>query len=176
MQFDIEVVRTGRRMREVSTRELLLHINSLVDEDAPIVVNRKVTFRSEEKWKHACAKEIDAGRLIFAIGWFKKRLAGLAEARRGLGRESGVVKLGIGIGKEFRERGLGRMLLMEIICAAKKEFEPGKIILECFECNTPAIRLYKSTGFQKVALLKSHAVLYGKPCGKLIMELKNRQG
>jgi ribosomal protein S18 acetylase RimI-like enzyme len=56
-------------------------------------------------------------------------------------------RLGMGVRKEYRFKGVGRMLL-EV--AIPRAFAAGmdRVELEVFESNGPAIRLYESFGFQ----------------------------
>ncbi len=56
-------------------------------------------------------------------------------------------RLGMGIIKEFRGQGIGKMVLEKVIAEARKR---GliKIELEVFASNLPAVNLYKKFGFQ----------------------------
>jgi ribosomal protein S18 acetylase RimI-like enzyme len=56
-------------------------------------------------------------------------------------------RLGMGIIKEFRGQGIGKMLMEKVIAEARKR---GliKIELEVFASNLPAVNLYKKFGFQ----------------------------
>lgn len=66
-----------------------------------------------------------------------------------------VGRLGIGVAREYRQKGIGRRLLNYCLPLAVK-FGLEKIELEVFSDNIPAIRLYASVGF-KVEGLKINA-------------------
>jgi ribosomal protein S18 acetylase RimI-like enzyme len=54
--------------------------------------------------------------------------------------------LGMGVHADFRRRGIGTRLIDEAISRAKDQ-RLERIELEVFASNTPAITLYKKTGF-----------------------------
>lgn len=61
---------------------------------------------------------------------------------------SHVGTLGMGVRKEWRRRGVGRLLLTECLALARSaSFE--KVELEVYSDNIPAVRLYESVGFLK---------------------------
>ena len=66
-----------------------------------------------------------------------------------------VAKLGIIVRKEFRNRGIGRLLM---VAAQEAALENGfsKIILSTFHDNLSAIHLYSSLGFRQVGVRRNH--------------------
>lgn len=71
---------------------------------------------------------------------------------------SGVVDLSIYIERGMRGRGLGRLLLEEVIKEGKKQGF-NKIILNTLEKNRQAKRLYESLGFRNVGVYEKHGIL-----------------
>ena len=55
---------------------------------------------------------------------------------------------------EYRNRGIGKNLLLELINFAKENFLD--IFLEVAEKNLPAIYLYESLGFKKISVRKNY--------------------
>ncbi|HVU37005.1 MAG TPA: GNAT family N-acetyltransferase [Opitutales bacterium] len=72
--------------------------------------------------------------------------AGWCDITPGAHGEAHVGKLGMGVLKDYRSRGIGRRLLEAAIAKARtKEFE--KIELRVYASNLPACRLYQKNGF-----------------------------
>ncbi|MBE8538692.1 ribosomal protein S18-alanine N-acetyltransferase [Geoglobus acetivorans] len=63
--------------------------------------------------------------------------------------------MSIAVKKEFRRRGIGKILLREAIQRAKKR-GMRKILLEVRESNVPAQNLYKKFGFEVAGYLESY--------------------
>ncbi|MET3698865.1 ribosomal protein S18 acetylase RimI-like enzyme [Bacillus oleivorans] len=74
------------------------------------------------------------------VGW----IAFLSNSRK---RLSHVGSFGIMIRKDYRERGIGRMLISELLSWAAHNPFIEKVSLGVFSTNTRAIALYKSMGF-----------------------------
>lgn len=59
-----------------------------------------------------------------------------------------IGRLGMGVAREFRGRGVGRRLIVTTIAAAQ-EMGLEKIELSVYSSNLPAISLYRSLGFRE---------------------------
>ena len=57
--------------------------------------------------------------------------------------------------KNYRNKGVGTLLLRELISICK-EFKANSIFLEVSEDNEPAIKLYKKLGFENVGIRKNY--------------------
>jgi len=135
-----------------SVRELRQYINTLVDEDTYLLVDRKVSLREEAEWKKgqiAMRRKGDGYVLVARVGG---KLAGTASARRGIGKERDNIFLGIALLKPFRGIGLGEALMRTNIAVAKGLFAPKNIWLCVFAPNKTAMGLYKKLGFRKFAV------------------------
>jgi ribosomal protein S18 acetylase RimI-like enzyme len=66
-------------------------------------------------------------------------------AKRRRLRHTGLV--GLGVSKEYRSKGLGKLLLTTAIDWAKNDSGLEKLWLQIIAGNLPAIKLYKSMGF-----------------------------
>jgi ribosomal protein S18 acetylase RimI-like enzyme len=71
-------------------------------------------------------------------------LAGLVLVSR---RGRSVRVAAMGIAPEARGRGLGRRVLEQVIAGCRERGEPA-LTLEVIESNTPAVKLYRSMGFE----------------------------
>lgn len=77
--------------------------------------------------------------------------------------------LSIIVGKEFRNMGVGTVLLNNLLHLAKSYFGIEVIYLEVYEGN-PAVSLYKRFGFREIGFQKHFMKENGEYIGKVIME------
>lgn len=81
----------------------------------------------------------------------------------------GVVDISIYIKRDYRGKGLGKLLLGELIRVAKQEgFH--KLVLSTFKFNEAGQRLYKSMGFREVGTYEKQGLLDGNWVDVTIME------
>ncbi|MFT9497215.1 arsinothricin resistance N-acetyltransferase ArsN1 family A [Anaerosolibacter sp.] len=82
---------------------------------------------------------------------------------------SGVVDISVYVRRNMRGKGLGKILLQNLIGIAKEQgFH--KLVLSTFEFNEAGQRLYKSVGFRKVGTYIQQGILDGKWIDVTIME------
>lgn len=80
-----------------------------------------------------------------------------------------VADLGIGIAKEFRNKGIGTALVLRgLEWAVEHGYE--KVTLDTFSSNTPAIRLFQKMGFQITGVRYSQAKISGQLVDQILME------
>lgn len=104
---------------------------------------------------------VEFGR-VYAV-YVDGKTAGLAELMRGWDCETAYL-FGISIKKEFRGKGLGRMLLERIIEDVRKEVK--RIYLTVKPDNYVAIGLYRSLGFVDAEFLRD---CYGRGEDRILM-------
>lgn len=80
-------------------------------------------------------------------------LIGDCFAKPGFGRNHGNVNLGIALVKKWRGRGIGRLLLAEVIVQAERKWQPKNIYLHVVSSNTTAQKCYESLGFRIITRL-----------------------
>lgn len=148
-------------------------INSFVEEEAKILVNQKMSLKEEKKWLDGLLKDIKNKKKVFLIAEHNSRIVGSAGVELGMWRKSHIGEFGITIRQGYREIGLGKYLMGEIIKSAKKELKPRpKIIrLTVYINNKPAIKLYEKHGFKKVAKIPKQIQYKGKLIDEIIMLL-----
>lgn len=73
------------------------------------------------------------------------------------------------VDKDFRNKGVGTLLLNNLIHLAKKFFKIEVLYLEVYEGN-PAISLYRRFGFRECGFQKHFMKEDGQYIGKIIME------
>jgi putative acetyltransferase len=165
-------------IREFSPKDLkrvkdfLDFINSLIEEDAKIRFNQKLTFKKEKEWLKNTLKEIKKKRKIVCIAEAQGKIIGVSEVRMKDQRESHVGEFAISIRKEYRGIGLGKRLMKTTLNLAKKILKPKIIRLSVFENNKIAQNLYKKFGFKKVAKIPKQIQYKGKLIDEIIMILE----
>lgn len=125
--------------------ELMDAFNSVVREGKYLLVNQEVTnLDFEYQWFYG-NREAGVQELIARVNG---KIVGAANLSPLTGKRAHVAEFGIFIIKECRNRGLGTILLKELIQVAKDGgFEVFQ--LSAFSTNKRALRLYKKCGFQE---------------------------
>lgn len=131
-------------------RELNDFINALVDENAKIIYDRRVTLREERAWKRSKLAEFRRGESLLFVARVDGKIAGTSEARRGRFKERDNVSLGLAIAEPYRGVGLGEALLRANIGAVEM-MKPRNIFLSVLASNKPAKSLYRKLGFRRFA-------------------------
>lgn len=163
---------TIRRMRQdEDPRQFQRNVNALVAENAFILEDTQQTLRQEKQWLRKMWDDIRQNKTKAWVAVDSGRVVALAFAKRGTGRESQNVELGIGVNKTHRKKGLGKALMEKCIQDAKK-WKAKLVWLYVLADNKPAIALYKNLGFKKVAVLPKWAAYNGKRIDKHVMVLK----
>lgn len=154
-------------------KEFQEFINSLVEEDAPILIDKKISLKEEKDWVNSKLNLIKGKKEVFLIAESEGKIIGSTHVSIGIGRQKHVGELGISVAKKYRRIGLGKYLIKEIIKLSKKEliFKPKVIRLSVISANKPAIIFYKKMGFKEVAEIPKQLQYKGKLSGEKIMIL-----
>jgi len=142
---------TGRE----DAREFQRFINALTREKTYLLVNKPITLKEETQWLKTQMNEQRTGQQLYLKALVDGRLIGDCFAKQGFGRNKGNINLGIAIAKPWRGKGIGHLLLEELIERSEKKWHPKNIYLHVVSVNTKAHQLYKSLGFRKIATLPS---------------------
>lgn len=146
-------------------------INSFIEEDAKILANKKISLREETNWLKDSFKKIEGNKRVYLMAEYNGEIVGSTDVELSRGRRNHIGIFGITIKNGWRGIGLGTYLGEEIIKMAKIKLKPRlKIIqLGVFPNNKPAIKLYKSLGFKKVAVIPKQLQCKGKLISEIIM-------
>lgn len=146
-------------------------INSLVAEDAFILMNQRVSLKREKKWMQNNLEKIKARQEVFLVAEAEQKVIGLVQIGLGLGRQEHVGTLAISIRQGYRGIKLGSYLMKRIIELARKELKPRPKVLRLtvFPQNEPAIRLYRKCGFKKAAVIPKQQMFKGKLLSEIVM-------
>jgi ribosomal protein S18 acetylase RimI-like enzyme len=137
-----------REIQEKDYIEMKNLINSLVRENAYILKNVPIDEEGELNYVRKYLEEINEKERVHLVAVYKNKIIGSAEIRKGRFREKHVGVLGIAIRKNFRNEGIGKVLINEAIKLSRK-IRVKLIVLSVFKVNKLAITLYKKLGFKK---------------------------
>jgi ribosomal protein S18 acetylase RimI-like enzyme len=134
-------------------REFQRFINTLTREGTYLLVEKPVTLKEEKQWLQTQVETQGKGQQIYLKALVNGHLIGDCFAKPGFGRNRGNVNLGIAISKKWRGKGIGRILLEELIIRLEQKWHPKNIYLHVVSSNNKARQLYESLGFRIIARL-----------------------
>lgn len=146
-------------------------INSLIEEDAKLLMNKKATLKGEKEFLERMLKGIKDKTRVYLVAECDDKIVGATSIELDRWRRNHIGKFGITIVHGYRGMGLGKYLMSEVIKLAKKDLIPKpKIIqLEVYINNKPAINLYKKMGFRIVAKIPKQIQYKGKLINEFVM-------
>jgi ribosomal protein S18 acetylase RimI-like enzyme len=151
-------------------KEYLDFINSLVEDNAKILFNKKLTLKDEKEFLKSAPKTIKNKTKVFIIAKDGNKVVANTSVELNRQRKNHIGVFAIGIRKEYRGIGLGKYIMAEVLNLAKKELPGLKMFqLEVYENNKPAIALYKKMGFKEVARVPKAVQFNNKLIGEYIM-------
>jgi len=154
-----------------NVKKFQVFINSLIEEEAKILMNKKATLKEEKEFLEGMLKGLKNKNRVYLVAEYDDKIIGATSIELDRYRRNHIGKFGITIINGYRGIGLGKHLMSEIIELAKKELSPKpKIIqLEVYTNNKPAINLYKKMGLKIVAKIPKQIQWKNKLISELIM-------
>jgi len=132
------------------------YINSLVDEKAYITRQKKVNLDEERDWVESAIKQIKNSRSVNLVFEVDGKFAGAFSSTKKFGEAvEHVCEFGIGIYKDYRKLGLGKLAMNTLIELSKTELKCKVAKLDVYEKNVIAINLYKKMGFREVGRISN---------------------
>jgi len=151
-------------------KEYLDFINSLVAENAKILINKKETLKGEMEFLKGTIKNVKNKKKVHLIAKDGNKVVANTSIELQSFKKSHIGEFSIAIRDEYRGIGIGKYIMAEVLKLAKKDLPGLKIFqLEVYENNKPAIALYKKMGFKEVAKLPKAIQHGGKLIGEYIM-------
>lgn len=146
-------------------------INSLVKENAKILIDREQTIQDEIEWLKSELEKISKKQMVHLVAQYNAEIIAGANLTLGKFRESHWAQFGIAIKNGCRGIGLGTFLMETILNLAKTDLEPAPQIIKLgvFSNNGPAHNLYLKMGFHEVARLPKHIQYGGTFIDEIIM-------
>jgi len=161
-----------RRPEAKDLRKIMKHINAIIDEDAPIELNKRITLAAERKWMKNMLEDVKSGKTHVIVADFDGKIVGETNLTRGRGRSSHVAEYGISVAKAYRRLGVGSALTKYILDIGRRDRNIKVITLRVYEFNKKAMRMYEKFGFRKVARLSRRVAYKGKLYDAFVMDLK----
>jgi RimJ/RimL family protein N-acetyltransferase len=127
--------------------DLLSVINSLVEEQANILVDEKVSREDEVDWLSKALARLEKDETIYVVAEVDGKVVGNSElGRKTNGRDKHVGTIGIAIRDGFREIGIGTEMIKTQIDQAKS-MGLKVLTLSAFANNERAHHVYQKVGF-----------------------------
>ncbi|KPJ55568.1 hypothetical protein AMJ49_06855 [Parcubacteria bacterium DG_74_2] len=148
-------------------------INSLIEEDAQIIFDKKLSLKEERFFLNDTLKGIKNHQKLFMIAKYGDSIVGTTGISLKGNRQNHIGEFGIIIRKKFRGMGFGNYLMKETIKLARRQLKPRPKIIRTsvFSTNKPALNLYKKNGFKKVAKIPKQIWFQEKLVDEIIMLL-----
>jgi ribosomal protein S18 acetylase RimI-like enzyme len=151
-------------------KEYLGFINSLVEEDAKILMNKKENLKGETEFLKGAIKDVMGKKKVYLIVKDGNKVVANTSIELQPYKRSHIGKFGIAIRDGYRGMGLGKHIMAEVLKMAKKDLPGLKIFqLEVYENNKPGIALYKKMGFKEVGKIPKQIQHKGKLISEYIM-------
>lgn len=145
-------------------KEMLKFINELSKERTFIrYQGEQETLESETKYLESRLEAIKNKKAVHLLAFSENKLIAATEIHMMDKTEKHVGIFGISVIKDFRGKGLGKLLVELVLKEAKKEIPDIKIVtLEVFSTNDIAKGLYKKLGFIEYGMLPNGITRGGK--------------
>ncbi len=134
---------TIRRPKMSDAKQLKEYVNSLIDEDALIKINKKQSLKEESAWLKGILRDIRRNKKHALLAEYDGEVISMAELRKGMWRQSHVASIGIGVKKGYRRLGVATVMIKTLLDIGKKDKDIKIIYLDVYVDNKPAIKLYK---------------------------------
>ncbi len=130
---------------------LELH-NELIEEEAMIGGDSKRT-RQQQVDSHAeMMKSVESGRAVVVIAEADGKAVGQSNARKRSGRLRHTAGLGVFVKKQYRNQGMGSMMMMMELENQARKIGVEILYLEVYGVS-PAVRLYERLGYREYGRL-----------------------
>ncbi len=148
-------------------------INSLVDEEALIYRRERVERGEEADWLGRRLARIEKGEIIDAIAEVDGKVVGNSEVEKRTDDMSHVGYLGIAIRSGYRGIGVGTAMVRTLVEESKKA-GLKLIVLDRYETNEAARRLYEKMGFRETGRIPKGVYRDGKYTDlvRMVLELE----
>ncbi len=150
-------------------------INSLVEEEALIYRREKVEKSEEADWLGKRLARIEKGEIMDAIAEVDGRVVGNSEVEKRTEDMSHVGYLGIAIRSGYRGIGVGTAMVRTLLEESKKA-GLKVIVLDRYETNEAARRLYEKLGFKETGRIPKGIYRDGKYTDliRMVVELEQQ--
>lgn len=148
-----------REPKITDAKSSMKFINSVISEkNSGITLNKKNTLAKEKSWLKNILKDLKAKERVSLFMIHDGKIKGSCSIKRRPWKKRHRGVLGVSISKDMRGKGLGKLLIKEIISLAKKKLSGLKSVeLYVFDYNKRAQHVYEKIGFKKMGYIKNSA-------------------
>lgn len=149
--------------------DLLSVINSLVDEQANILVDEQISRENEVQWLSDALARLEKDETIYVVAEVDGKVVGNSElSRKTSGRDRHVGTIGIAIRDGFRGTGIGTEMIRTLVNRAKG-MGLKVLTLSVFANNERAHHVYREAGFADVGRIPKKFHKEGKYIDEILM-------
>jgi RimJ/RimL family protein N-acetyltransferase len=128
--------------------ELLQHfINPIIKEDTFLLVNEEQSLNDEKAYLSSIISLMKQNMGLKIFGTVNGQIVGSGDVIRYQYKQHHMGRLGLAISQDYRGKGLGKILMNELIEQSRDILDLKLIELSCYVINEVGIRLYRSMGF-----------------------------
>lgn len=143
--------------------------NRLVEEDADVDLTRMTNSERETEWLQGQISRMDSKRTFFVVAEHGEILVGHSFVNPRRGKSSHVAEMGIMVDRDYRDVGLGSEMIKLLESTAVKQGIES-VILEVFESNKRARRVYSRLGYREVGVYSNAIKHKGAYLDSVIMQ------
>lgn len=144
------------------------YINILVEEDT-FISSKPQTEEDEREYISSMLKRIFQNKELHIVAFSGNTKVGAVDIFSLGARKEHSGELQININREFRGKGLGKILLTEVLSLAKETLGLKLVTLNVFGVNKSAISLYEKFGFIKYGELPQAIYYKGAYISEVLM-------
>ncbi len=160
-----------RTPRWEDLEDLLELINSLVEEEADISRDQRLTREQEADWLAKALSRFERDEIFYVVAEVKGKVIANSEIGKRLeGYDKHVGVIGIAIMKGYRDVGIGT-IMMKTLLEQAKAMGLKVLTLNVFESNARAIHVYKRIGFAETGRVPRRFLKDDKYVDEVIMTL-----
>lgn len=171
------MVKAGRildRLRAKDGREVVLRypafedvddylelINSLADEDAPILHTKRLERDEEVQWLGKALIDLERGKRVMICAEVEGKVVANCDLTRRSGARSHTGEVGLVVRRGFRDLGIGTALLRLLVDQARG-MGIELLVLGVFAGNERARHVYEKVGFREVGCIPREFLKNGR--------------
>lgn len=148
--------------------DMLDFINSIVEEDAMILMNVKQTRDSETDWLAGNLSKLEKDRQMMIVAEVEGKMIGSCQINPKPGKSSHLWVLGISIREGYREIGIGQEIMKEMETHSSR-LGIESMVLEVFAINERAIHVYNKRGYKETGRVPRAIKYRGEYVDSIIM-------
>ena len=132
--------------------------------------DKKMSRKEESEWLSGTLKKMEKKTKVDLIVEVDGEMAGHGGVEKaGLGATRYVALLGIGLGRKYRDMGIGTELIKTLCDVAKDVLKARVVQIPFYENNKIARRAYEKGGFREAGRIPKGCYYYGKFYDEVIM-------